>query len=124
MKPASLKRRNRIWLFVAAGWLAFAGVLLLGAGGPRTDIVGVAADSAQGDGGGPSISDGWITTKIKATYAYSRWIDGSDIKVYTTDGMVKLSGSADSSAEKELAIELAQSIGGVREVDASGLEVG
>ena len=74
--------------------------------------------------GGQSVADGWITTKIKATYAYSRWIDGSGIKVSTIDGVVILSGSTESSAERELAIELAQSVSGVRDVDASSLKTG
>ena len=126
MKSSIRQRRHRLWLVVAAGWLAFGGLLLLGAPGARQDTT-----RAHGHGeavhlreGAPTIADGWITTKIKATYAYSRWIDGSGIKVYTIDGVVKLSGSTDSNAERELAIELAQSISGVHAVDASGLKVG
>ena len=71
-----------------------------------------------------TLADSWITTKIKATYAYLRWIDGSDIMVDTIEGVVTLSGSTDTPAERELAIELAQNIRGVKQVDASGLKAG
>lgn len=70
------------------------------------------------------VSDGWITTKVKSTLLYSRWVDGLDIDVETKDGIVSLQGTVESSAEKDLAVELAQNIRGVRGVDASGLNVG
>ena len=72
---------------------------------------------------GQAISDTWITTKVKSTLLYSANVHGRDITVTTTDGVVTLSGELNSGAERELAIELARSIRGVKDVDASALNV-
>lgn len=77
------------------------------------------ADPAQAE-----VSDGWISTKVKSTLLLSRWVDGMDIDVDTKAGAVKLTGNADSVAERDLAVELAQNIRGVKSVDASALKVG
>jgi osmotically-inducible protein OsmY len=66
-------------------------------------------------------ADGWITTKVKSTFMYSKNVNGSDISVSTADGVVTLSGTLDSGAERELAIELAQNIRGVQSVKSKGL---
>jgi hyperosmotically inducible periplasmic protein len=75
----------------------------------------VAADT------GDYITDSWITTKVKSTFMWSSGISGRDLSVTTDDGVVKLNGKVDSEAERELAIELAQELRGVKSVDASGL---
>lgn len=67
------------------------------------------------------ITDGWITTKIKSTFLYSSDVDGSNITVNTNAGVVTLTGSVNSRAERELAIELAQNVRGVKLVRAKGL---
>jgi osmotically-inducible protein OsmY len=85
----------------------------------KTKIVDVASKKA--DNAGRVVSDSWITTKVKSTLMYSRWVDGSDIKVDTKNGVVTLSGQADSAAERDLAIELAQNVRGVNKVNAKGL---
>lgn len=72
---------------------------------------------------GMVISDTWITSKVKSSFLYSRNIDGLDISVDTQKGMVSLSGNVQSNAEKQLAIETARNIRGVRGVDAAGLRV-
>lgn len=72
---------------------------------------------------GQQISDGWITTKVKTTLLYSSNVHGREISVTTTDGIVSLSGTLGSGAERALAIELARSIRGVKDVDASALNV-
>ncbi|UTA48936.1 BON domain-containing protein [Simiduia sp. 21SJ11W-1] len=63
-----------------------------------------------------TVSDSWITTKIKSTYIYSSNVDSSDISVTTEDGLVTLTGKVGSGAERELAIEMAQNIRGVKQV--------
>lgn len=68
------------------------------------------------------ISDGWITTKVKSTLAYSSSVDGSDISVTTKDGVVTLTGTVDSGAERDLAVELAKNVRGVKAVHAKGLK--
>ncbi|BFM12016.1 BON domain-containing protein [Simiduia litorea] len=68
-----------------------------------------------------SMSDSWITTKVKSTFIYSNNVDSSDIAVSTKEGMVTLAGKVGSGAERELAIELAQNIRGVKSVKTSEL---
>jgi osmotically-inducible protein OsmY len=70
---------------------------------------------------GTEIADGWITTKVKSTYLYSSNVDGGDISVKTTAGVVTLSGKVDSGAERALAIEFAQNVRGVKSVQAKNL---
>ena len=54
---------------------------------------------------------------------YSRNLDGLGITVDTQQGMVNLSGKVLSNAEKQLAVETARNIRGVRGVDADALRV-
>lgn len=68
-----------------------------------------------------SISDSWITTKVKSTLLYSTNVSGSDVEVTTKSGVVTLAGNLSSGAEKELAIELAQNVRGVKSVESKGL---
>ena len=70
---------------------------------------------------GKTISDSWITTKVKSIYLYSRNVNSSDINVSTDAGIVTLSGKMDSGVERALAIELAQNIGGVKSVQSKEL---
>ncbi|WP_035052235.1 BON domain-containing protein [Andreprevotia chitinilytica] len=67
------------------------------------------------------IADGWITTKIKSTYLYSSSVDGSNITVTTTNGVVTLNGKVSSSTERDLAIDLAKNVRGVKSVHSTGL---
>lgn len=91
--------------------------------------VGTADTSTTGevrrvaDNAGAIISDAWITSKVKSSYFSSRSLDGLNISVKTRDGVVNLSGSVLSEAEKQQAIETARSIRGVRGVDADALRV-
>lgn len=90
-------------------------------------VVGAAkskpVDSAKNTvkGAGDNMADSWITTKVKSTLMYSRNVSGSDISVSTNAGIVTLSGLVDSGAERDLAIELAQNVRGVKSVQSSGL---
>ena len=70
-----------------------------------------------------NISDGWITSKVKASFLYSRNLDGLNIEVNTQDGLVTLRGKVLSNAEKRLAMDIARNIRGVRGVDADALLV-
>lgn len=70
---------------------------------------------------GQTISDTWITTKVKSTLIYSSNVSGSDISVNTKDGVVTLSGSLKSSAERATAVELAKNVKGVKNVNAEAL---
>ncbi|HLD65876.1 MAG TPA: BON domain-containing protein [Pseudomonas sp.] len=75
------------------------------------------------DKAGAAITDAWITSKVKSSYLYSRNLDGLDISVDTKGGLVTLSGMVNTPAEKDLAIEMANNIRGVRSVNADALKV-
>jgi osmotically-inducible protein OsmY len=68
-------------------------------------------------------SDAWITSKVKSSLIYSRTLDGLNIKVETRNGVVALEGVVANYAEKELAVEIARNIRGVKGVDADTLRV-
>lgn len=69
------------------------------------------------------VSDAWITTKVKSSLLMSTNVDGLDLSVETRDGAVTLTGSASSAAERDLAVEIAKDIKGVRAVDASAVKI-
>ncbi|NLY58217.1 MAG: BON domain-containing protein [Gammaproteobacteria bacterium] len=77
----------------------------------------------QVDNAGSAISDAWITSKVKSSFLFSSSLDGLDISVDTREGNVTLSGQVASEAEKSLAIETAENIRGVRDVNATALRV-
>ncbi|HEC52121.1 hypothetical protein LCGC14_0180270 [marine sediment metagenome] len=89
----------------------------------RVNADATAAAKAQNtaDDAGEAISDAWITSKIKSSYLLSSNLSGLDISVDTKNGVVALSGTAMSSAEKDLAIRTAKNIKGVNEVTAENL---
>lgn len=70
------------------------------------------------------VSDTWITTKVKADLLATKDVSGTEIKVETVNGTVKLSGRVPTQAQKEKAVEVATKIKGVVSVDSSGLTVG
>lgn len=89
--------------------------------GAEPSTAATAQDKA--DQAGTAISDGWITSKVKASYLVSNNLDGLKIDVDTKNGMVRLSGEVPSATQKQLAQETAQNIRGVRGVDADALKV-
>jgi hyperosmotically inducible periplasmic protein len=91
---------------------------------PIADQPVQANDPEHEDSLANEVSDGWITTKVKASLMTSRWVSATDIDVDVDEGVVKLTGEVNNDDEKELAIDLAENIRGVRNVDASGLIVG
>ena len=72
---------------------------------------------------GDTVSDAWITSKVKSTLLFSSAVSGTDISVETRDGVVTLEGEVGNDAEKALAVELARDIRGVKDVDDSELRV-
>ncbi len=91
------------------------------AGEPMNNQAAQATDPDHEDSLSTAVSDTWINTKVRASLMSSRWVSASDIDVEVDDGTVKLSGEVNNDDEKELAIDLAENIRGVRNVDASGL---
>jgi hyperosmotically inducible protein len=65
---------------------------------------------------GAAVTDGWITTKVKAKFADEKVLDDSHISVDTTDHVVTLRGTVLSGAGKERAVEIAGGTEGVTRV--------
>lgn len=81
-------------------------------------ITGCASDSNRRgvDQTGEVVSDSWITTKVKSDLAVEKDVSATHIKVKTVEGVVTLSGSANSQAEAEKAVRVASEIKGVKSV--------
>lgn len=65
---------------------------------------------------GAAVTDGWITTKVKAKIADETVLHGNDITVATTDHVVTLSGAAPSGTARTRAVEIAAGTEGVARV--------
>ncbi len=70
---------------------------------------------------GAELADALVTTKVKWTFLHTSNVDGSDISVSTTGGIVKLIGKVASGAKRALAIELASNVRGVKGVESKAL---
>jgi hyperosmotically inducible protein len=69
-----------------------------------------------------AVGDAWITTKVKAELATTKGVKSTDISVDTVDGVVTLTGVLSTDVEVKKAVAAAESIKGVKRVDASGLK--
>lgn len=63
-----------------------------------------------------AMSDDWISAKVKMALLFHRSVS-AHTQVHVKDGVVTLTGTANSQAEKELATEYAKDIEGVKDVD-------
>ncbi len=61
-------------------------------------------------------SDGWITTKVKTALLFHKNVSATSTEVNTQNGVVTLTGKADSEAQKQLTCEYAKDVDGVTEV--------
>ena len=62
------------------------------------------------------VSDGSITTKVKAALLGEKDVNSFDIKVKTFEGVVQLSGFVDSQWQIDKAVQVARGINGVTSV--------
>ncbi|MEO7326220.1 MAG: BON domain-containing protein [Dokdonella sp.] len=69
-------------------------------------------------------SDAWITTKVKSSLMFTRGTDVFRITVSTLNGVVSLAGIVDTVAERDLVVEVAGDVRGVKRVDSTGLKAG
>ncbi|MCX7124405.1 MAG: BON domain-containing protein [Gammaproteobacteria bacterium] len=86
------------------------------------DADAVVAQSKQ------AISDTALTASVKSAYVSKKLftnepVSVADVHVTTTDGIVELTGTVSTKAEADAAVNLAQSVKGVRKV-VSHLKVG
>lgn len=72
---------------------------------------------------GPQPSDSWVVAKIQQSYRFSRHLDGLNIRISSDQGLVRLSGEVVSREQKNIAVEVARQIVGVRGVDADMLKI-
>jgi hyperosmotically inducible protein len=61
-------------------------------------------------------SDGWISMKVKTALTFHKNVSATGTGVHTQDGIVTLSGSSSSEAQKQLTGEYAKDVEGVKEV--------
>jgi osmotically-inducible protein OsmY len=72
---------------------------------------------------GAAVSDTSLTTKVKSSLLADSMVGALAIDVDTTEGVVSLNGITTSEQERQRAIQVAQSVEGVRRVDARNLVV-
>ena len=107
--------------------LALAGFIF--AGCATTKNTGVAIKEGATEAGqqvgekaedvGEKIEDASITSAIKMKFANDKLVSASNINVGTVDGHVTLNGIAASQAEISRAVELGQSVDGVKSVHSN-----
>jgi osmotically-inducible protein OsmY len=70
-----------------------------------------------------AVSDSSITTKVKTNLLADAVVGGLAIDVDTTAGVVSLNGIVKNEQERQRAVQVAQSVSGVKRVDARNLVV-
>lgn len=75
------------------------------------------------DVGAEHVDDAWITTKVKSEMIANDEVKARDINVTTNEGVVVLTGTLRSKAERNRAVQIARDVKGVKRVDTSGLKV-
>jgi hyperosmotically inducible protein len=68
-------------------------------------------------------SDSTITSDVKNRIAADKSLEGTNVIVKTTNGVVTLSGTVASETQATKATEVVQSLNGVKDVDTSHLKV-
>ncbi|MDQ6647088.1 MAG: BON domain-containing protein, partial [Pseudomonadota bacterium] len=102
-------------------------IVALGAVGVAPAMASGAAlqnDTSSDTSMSTKVSDTWITTKVKSEFATTKGVSATQTSVDTKDGVVMLTGTVDSQAEKQMAIQTARAVKGVRAVQADKLMVG
>ena len=75
------------------------------------------ADTSIGTAAAEALTDAGITTKVKTTLLADPDVSGLRIDVDTRDGVVTLTGTVTSSAEKTRALDLAGKVDNVKRVE-------
>ena len=85
-------------------------------------LVGCAAMTGR-QGAGEAASDTAITAKVKSSLLADSVLGGTAIDVDTNAGVVVLTGFITSEQERQRAVQVAQSVEGVKRVDGRNLVV-
>jgi osmotically-inducible protein OsmY len=99
--------RTLIATLIAAATLAAAVPLAAAA---RNDAPASKPGSSQ------PVSDAWIKSKIVGEYAVNPHVSALKLDVKVDNGIAYLGGTANDATERDLAIEIARGVNGVREV--------
>jgi osmotically-inducible protein OsmY len=70
-----------------------------------------------------SLSDAWITGKVRSLLLVTQGLSGTDIKVETNEGHVELRGRVETAAKKQQTEESVRNVRGVRQVSTSALNI-
>jgi osmotically-inducible protein OsmY len=81
------------------------------------DRLAIGLEQAPGGSAPEQMDSAWITTRIQAKYFADPSVNGRDIDVTTTNGVVTLSGRVESEHEKQQAIAIARGTDDVAQVD-------
>jgi hyperosmotically inducible protein len=81
-------------------------------------VVGCAEIMGRG-----SVDDVTITSSVKSRFVADPTVSASAINVDTSRGVVSLTGFVDTEQERQRAIQIAQGVAGVRQVNAVNLVV-
>jgi osmotically-inducible protein OsmY len=84
--------------------------------------VGCSAMTGRHSAGGAA-NDTALTTKVKSSLLADSTVGALALDVDTTEGVVSLNGIAKTEQERQRAIQVAQSVEGVKRVDARNLVV-
>jgi osmotically-inducible protein OsmY len=81
--------------------------------------LGTAADKTKdaASKSADAASDTWITTKVKTRFVGDKVLKGSSIDVSTNNGIVTLTGTVSTEAQRKHAITVAKATKGVKDVD-------
>lgn len=101
--------------------LVLAATLGLGLG-LGTAQAQTASGTDHSETAGQAVSDAWITTKVKSELATTKGVKSMDVTVRTSHGVVTLTGVLATKTDVRKAVAAAQSVKGVKDVDASGLK--
>jgi len=80
-------------------------------------IAGLAGCASSGEKTGAYVDDAWITSKVKSEMVANKSVHARDINVTTTQGVVTLSGTAETWDEANKAVEIAHGVKGVKQVE-------
>jgi osmotically-inducible protein OsmY len=79
-------------------------------------FVSACAGSRTQSSTGDYLDDSVITSKVKAKLLEDKEVSGLAVNVETFKGVVQLSGFVKSEAERQKAVQLARSVGGVKDI--------
>ena len=79
-------------------------------------LVSACAGSRTQSSTGEYLDDSVITSKVKAKLLEDKEVSGLAVNVETFKGVVQLSGFVKSEAERQKAVQLARSVGGVKDI--------